>query len=370
MQGLKTKKYIDFLVKEKGIPYLDMTVSRGYGEAFRYFADREGRATGKETLNFFSCTKPMTVACAMRLVEDGRLHLDDPVEKYLPAYADVFLLDDKGNKVAPHGKMTVKHLFTMSGGLTYNTAAPAILKQKELGGGTVDFVNSFIKDPLAFSPGERFEYSLCHDVLAAVVERVCGKRFSKVMEEMIFQPLDMKNTAFHVDEEALADTYCAGVDGKIEKRSSFNELVFSPEYDSGGAGVCGSVEDYAKFARVLAMGGVAENGYRLLKGETVEEIKREQHSTLSVKNTFTCVQGNDYGYGLGMRTRLVPTEWGLPVGEFGWDGAAGTYLMIDPVNRVSVVIGMHLRGWPNVFDGEHLKLVRYAYEDMRAEGIL
>ena len=82
---------------------------------------------------------------------------------------------------------------------------------------------------------------------------------------------------------------------------------------------------------------------------------------MAVNNNFTCVQGGDYGYGYGVRVRMKPTAWGLPAGEYGWDGAAGTYLMVDPVNRISVVIGMHVRNWPYCFRHEHLNLVKEIY---------
>ena len=100
------------------------------------------------------------------------------------------------------------------------------------------------------------------------------------------------------------------------------------------------------------------NDCRLLKEGTVELLRQETIASLGVDNSLTCVQGDEYGYGLGVRVRKKTTEWGLPIGEFGWDGAAGTYIMVDPINKISVVIGMHLRGWPNVFRGEHLRLVQ------------
>ncbi|MBR6795040.1 MAG: serine hydrolase, partial [Clostridia bacterium] len=79
-------------------------------------------------------------------------------------------------------------------------------------------------------------------------------------------------------------------------------------------------------------------------------------------NQFTCLQGRDYGYGFGVRVRKVATDWGLPQGEFGWDGAAGSYLMIDPINKVSIVMGMNVKGWPSIFQDKHLEIVKLIYE--------
>ena len=122
------------------------------------------------------------------------------------------------------------------------------------------------------------------------------------------------------------------------------------------------MEDYAKFALAMANDGKGENGAQILKPETIKDIYSPVLASISVNNGFTCVQGKDYGYGLGVRTRIRETEWGLPKGEFGWDGAAGSYLMVDPVNKVTVVVGMHIRNWTPIFSGEHLKIVELIYK--------
>ena len=87
---------------------------------------------------------------------------------------------------------------------------------------------------------------------------------------------------------------------------------------------------------------------------------------ISISNNFACVQGGDYGYGLGVRIRQKPTEWGLNKGEFGWDGAAGSYVMMDPEKKVSIFIGLHLRNWPVVFKGKHLPIVEKIYKELKS----
>lgn len=373
MNGKNTKLYTEKLIADKGIPYLDICMSKGEKILFRHFASKDRKATGRERLFLFSCSKPLTVIGAMRLIEEGKLGLDDEVEKYLPAFANAFTLDERGNRLPVKTKMTVRHLFTMSGGLSYNTQTEEICKvkaQTDGKGTTEEFVNAFARTPLLFDPGERFEYSLCHDVLAAVAEKAAGKRFSQYMQEAVFSPLGMQDTGFHTESAGMADMYFCQPSGDIKQMEPQNGLVLGENYDSGGAGVIGTVDDYVKFAQALACDGVANNGYRLIGAETLKAVRTPQHTAMSVKNSFTCIQGEDYAYGLGMRTRKKETEWGLPVGEFGWDGAAGTYLMVDPERKISVVIGMHLMEWPHVFVGEHLQLVKCLYEDMRAEGLL
>ena len=178
------------------------------------------------------------------------------------------------------------------------------------------------------------------------------------MKRIILDPLGMENTCFSKrSDNDVADLYTADAEGNVYLSAKENTLLVSDRYESGGAGLISTVEDYACFARALSVGGeglLNENSLKLLYTPALNSI--------AVNNSFTCVQGSDYGYGFGVRVRRVPTAWGLSVGEYGWDGAAGTYLMVDPVKRVSVVIGPHLMNWPVVFRNEHLAIVRKIYE--------
>jgi CubicO group peptidase (beta-lactamase class C family) len=117
------------------------------------------------------------------------------------------------------------------------------------------------------------------------------------------------------------------------------------------------------FAEALACGGVGKNGYQVIKKETLALLCTEQFKGLSLNNGYTCIQGDDYNYGLGVRVRSRDTEWGLEKGEFGWDGAAGSYLMVDPKQEISVFIGMNVLNWPAVFIGKHLQIVEHLYKE-------
>lgn len=356
-------KTIDGIRKATGVPYLDVVCFDGYKEVFRHVSG-DG-ATGKERLMMYSCTKPMTVVGAMRLVERGVLGLDDEVEKYLPEAKNAYVLDENGKKTPPKQKMTIRNLLSMSAGLDYNVKAEPVLQVvKTLGEGATlrDCIPAFFQSPLCCEPNTKFVYSMCHDVLAAVIEVVSGKKFSAYMDEEILQPLGMQKSYFDNREVPFAKMYQATEQGKIEETDCKNVLLPTKAYESGGAGLISTVEDYALFAKAIANDGVAENGYRLLKKETLQEIYTEQMSRIGCRN-FECVQGDGYSYGLGVRTRVQATGWGLPVGEFGWDGWAGSYLMIDPKHKVSVVMGMHLCAWNYVFHN-HLDIVRLLYENI------
>ncbi len=364
---LSLKKEIDRIVRETGIPYLDVSVFSEHTELFRYQSG-EG-VTGKELYRMYSCSKPITVTAAMRLVEQGKLSLDDKVEKYLPEIGDAFWIHESGERVPATGEMTVRHLFTMTSGFSYELQTQPILflaKQSNGKANLRDFISAFVASPLLFKPGTKFEYSLSHDVLAAVVEVVSGKKFSAFVKEEIFDPLAMNDSRFDNGEnlDDVADMFYATERGEMLPHTKENVLLPTKAYESGGAGLVSTVDDYVKFADALACDGVAKNGYRLLGVNALRELSSEQVGRLSVQNQFTCAQGDDYGYGLGVRVRKETTEWGLKKGEFGWDGAAGCYVMIAPEKKLSVFMGMNVMNWPIVFKGKHLEIVKAIYENL------
>ncbi len=373
MMMKKAEKYIDGLIGER-VPYLDVAVYREHRELFRHYAGLSP-VSGKELLYMYSCTKPMTVTCAMRLIEEGRLHLSDRVGDILPAFRGAHLRDGEGNERPPREAPTVRHLLTMSVGLCYDGGRyyPIARALEERGERTPTraVIDCLPESPLLFEPGERFQYSLCHDVLGAVIEEASGMRFSDYMRKVLIEPLGMENTRFGAPRnEEIADIYTADDDGTVRRTEKENGLIFAAGYESGGAGLISTVDDYARFTDMLASGGTAASGERILSEESLRLMRTPVFSGISIDGGFTCVQGREYGYGLGVRTRTVATPWGLPVGEFGWDGAAGSYIMADPVNKISVTMGMHVMNWPAVFRGEHLEIVRRVYEALSAEKAL
>ncbi len=361
MESLNNK--IKSIMQKAGIPYLDVCCSKENDVIYRFISDG---ATGKETLAMFSMSKPITSVCAMTLVEEGKFSLDDLVEDYLPEIKNAFTIKD-GVKTPVKNKMTIRHLFTMTGGFNYRTITPSITALKEKTNHTAnlrDLISAFVQEPLDFEPGERFLYSLCLDVLAGVVEVVTGKKFSQVVKERIFDPLEMNNSSFDNSITDYAPYYIVNEDNKIVSDKVNMWPWITPNYESGGAGLVSTVEDYVKFAKMLANGGVGENGVRVIGEKALGEVASPQIDKVSVNNQFTCIQGDDYSYGLGMRVRTVDTPWGLPKGEFGWDGALGSYLLVDPKNKFSIVMGMHLGNWVKVFKTGHLEIVKKIYQEL------
>lgn len=356
------QKRIRDVCENAGVPYCDVLCRRQNEKFFRYMYGEN--VTGKEQLQMYSCSKPVTAVAAMLLLERGLIHLEDAAEKYLPQLSECFLVDRFGQKVAPKTKMTLRHLLTMSAGFTYDVKTEPIRKMQanNENADLKDFISAFVKSPLSFEPGSRFQYGLCYDVLAAIIEVVAKMKFSEFVKENIFCPLGMKNSFFDNRKSDVYKMYKADKNGAITRIDNDNFLVLTERYESGGAGLVSTVEDYSEFADFLARGGVNADGKRIIDEKYIRLLASEQINDIAVENTFTCVQGKDYDYGFGVRVRKKATEWGLPRGEYGWDGAAGSYLMVDPVNKISVVIGMNVMEWPYVFTGKHLEIVRAIYE--------
>ncbi len=364
----KATAYIDKLIEEKKLPLLDVRVYKNNDCLYKHWGSYSGKFDDSELLCMFSCTKILTAVSGMRLIEEGKISLDDPVSKYIPEFEKAYTLDKNGEK---HPEIIrVRHLFTMSSGFDYKLTGPEILaisKEKYDTAGTVEVICSLLKKPLNFTPGANFLYSLSHDALGALIEAVEGITLADYMQKYIFEPLGMKNSTMksekYIDNPPINHDIVPG-GYEHEKGNSYKHFHPTKNYVSGGAGLISTTEDLAIFADTLAASGTAKNGYRLLKPETVEMMKEVHFLAVDVDNNYTCVQGKDYGYGLGVRVRTSPLECGIPKGEFGWDGAAGSYVLVDTDNGISITMGMNIMNWPEVFRGEHTEIAKLFYEEL------
>ena len=324
----------------------------------------------KDLYYLFSASKVITCTAAMRLIEDKKLGLDDPVSKYLPEFEKLYVMKN-GEKVPAENTLTVRHLMSMQGGFTYNLGFEGIKRiQRESGNKatTREVVSALAEMPLSFEPGENYQYSLCHDILAAVIEVVSGKKFSEYLDEVIFSPLGIKDITFVPTDDVMKRMKQQYV---VDLRY-FTAVPKTPEcvyrltdnYESGGAGMIASLNDYIKFADALAC-GESETGYRILKPETVELMKTNQLDEAGLKSLyFNCDRFLGYGYGLGVRTMMKP-DLNLslgPVGEFGWDGAAGAYCMIDTDNHLSIFYGQHVLSCGYAYQNVHRAIRNLVYK--------
>jgi len=334
-----------------GVPAAEVIVMQDHKKVFHSLVGYSDEArtvpVTKDDLYFlYSSTKVMTCVAALTLIEDGKLGLDDPVSKYIPEYANLTLQID-GKTVPARNTMLVRHLFTMTGGLTYDLTHPVITEAiaKNPATDTLSLVREMAKMPLAFEPGTRFVYSLCHDVLAAVVEVASGMRFSDYVNRRIARPLGMTDLHFHMDEPGVSERLSAQYTHEgtpiavpVPKKNCY---ILAPQYESGGAGIITTTECYVLFADALANGGVGANGNRILSEETVLSMSKNQLTDIQLEDYHERGPGNyGYGYGLGVRTLMSQSDHGntsksLP-GEFGWGGAAGTYFLADPKAKLAI----------------------------------
>ena len=356
--------YLDSLL-DKGIPSVDCIVYQDHKQIYRHMNGTVDIAKTKavqadQRYLMFSMTKVQTMTAVMQLVEQGKLSLDDEVAKYLPAYEKMQVADEKGLRDLKE-PMRIWHLLSMQSGLDYNLERPGIvrvLKEKGQSATTREIVDAFAESPLKFEPGTHFEYSLSHDVAAAVIEVVSGMRFGEYLKKYIWEPLKMQNTFFAKPQndglERLAQQYIANENGIVPMEQTCNYQL-SERYESGGAGLVSSTEDYAKLADTLACGGETADGRRILKPETVEVIKKNLLCDAGIEEIANNMGRKGYGYGCGMQVFLWPERVGskAPAGIFGWDGAAGSCIQMDTASRLSVVYTQHVRNCGMAYDTIH-----------------
>lgn len=351
------KKLIDYLesLEDKyGIPACDCVVYQNHSEIFRHmcgFSDSEHTAltSAQDIYWFYSITKLFTCVAVMQLVERGELRLDAAVSRYLPEYERMNVKSENG-LVPATGDIRIIDLLTMSAGLIYDLDLPAfkmLRKTSRNQATTRDVIRVLAEEPLQFQPGSHFKYSFCHDVLAVIVEIISGQKFGDYLVQNIFNPLGLKDMSFSPDTNARQRmqaqySMCPNINSIIEI-VKVNLFKLSSNYESGGAGLLGSVNDCILFLDALANDGIGANGHQILRAETIDLMRTNQLDGVRLDD-FRTLNRKGYGYGLGVRTLIDPSASRSPVGEFGWDGAAGSYALVDPQNRLSIFFASHVLG--------------------------
>ena len=194
---------------DMGVPGNTVRVWQNHKEIFSHsegYSDKEEKVamTGDELFNIYSCSKVATVTAALQLYERGEFLLDTPIYEFIPEYREMFINDKEGNLIKAKNAITMRHLFTMTAGFSYdkNTEGFRLAREKTNGKmDTVETIKCMATDPLGFEPGTKWRYSLCHDVLGGVVEVISGKKFSKYVTENIFKPLGMNESYYRYSDE-------------------------------------------------------------------------------------------------------------------------------------------------------------------------
>lgn len=321
-------------------------------EIFRHYTG----SVNKDTIfRIYSMTKVVTVTAAMQLYELGKFAMDDPLYQYIPEFKEMKVYDPETAKEVPAKNIIrIRDLFAMSSGVPYEgdwAEVPSrFLKirqelEKEHPGesySTLDYVRRMPEAPLCFEPGTHWMYGLSHDILGGLIEVISGQKLSEYMAEHIFKPLGMDHTFFRLPDGY--GRYLAEHDTDPSADAKFGP---NARYESGGGGLLSTLDDYMKLANTLTRGGTSVDGVRILGRKTVDLIRKDQLND-EQKKDFNWEYLKGYSYGLGVRTMVDPAKSGVPgsVGEFGWCGVLGTWVMMDPEERLTAVY-MHQR-YPNL----------------------
>jgi CubicO group peptidase (beta-lactamase class C family) len=320
-------------------------------------------------------TKPVTAAAVMKLVEQGRLSLQDPVARHIPAFAGVAVYDGGGAdapRTAPVTRlMTVQDLLAHTSGMAYGINATSVdtlvqrfevFRASRTAAGMADTLATI---PLLFEPGTAWNYGPGLEVAARVVEVVTGEPFDAFVEREILRPLRMHDTMWRVPPEAQQKlvTLYQRSGGSLQPVTGTWPLITAlyaqdARLICGGCGLLSTAGDFLRFAQMLLNGGTLD-GVRVLGEQAVRTLTSDvlDPSIPGIPDWM----GPGYGHGLGVAVQVGPATETHPTapGTFGWAGAASTWFWVDPENELILMVwAQHLPWGANAF-GEHLKPLVY-----------
>jgi CubicO group peptidase (beta-lactamase class C family) len=341
-----TQKYVDSGL----VPGAVMLVARRGKIAWTRtmgFRDRAAKDPMRPDSIFriYSMTKPIVSVAAMMLVEEGKMQVSDSVSKYLPEMGrmKVGVETSEGGKPSlqltdPARAMTVQDLMRHTSGLTYgsrgNSLVNAAYIDAKIGSRDVnleEFVTKVSQLPLRFSPGDRWEYGISTDVLGRVVEVVSGKPLGEFLNERVLTPLGMTDTGFFVPSDKLNRAAQPWQMPEAPPMTPRFDVAQKPKFESGGGGLTSTMDDYLRFAIMLADGGEFA-GKRLLGNKTLEFMTADHTGSRPGRPP-------GLGFGLGFEVRTSVGDSALPgsLGEYGWAGNAGTLFWIDPKEQLIAI---------------------------------
>ena len=325
------KSFLDSFI-EMGVPGFRTVILKKGEKVWDYtngYLDKTNKTFFNSNERFFmySASKPITCVAAMQLWEKGLFSLDDNLLEYIPEYDTLYL---KNGKKASK-KLKIKHLFSMTSGFSYDISD--IKEKLPKNATTLEAVKLFAQIPLEFEPGEKWLYGISHDILAVLIEVITGEKFSSYVENNIFKPLKMDSSTFdYTNASFIAPLYRHDGQNANEIQKN-NHFKYTQNYESGGAGLISTVEDYLKFLEALRVGN------KIIKKETLQLMTEDCLN----KETRKSYWMGEYGYGLGFR---CPRKGASPT-DFGWAGAGGVFFAVDPEIDTTVFHVQHILNPPN-----------------------
>ena len=341
------------------ISYKGEVVYTGYRGVARI---EDGKTVDENTIcQIYSNSKNITAVAVMKLFEQGHILLNDSIEMYLPFFKNLKVRTIDGSNeihIKPLMRpLRIKELLTMTAGIPYiGQGTMAMRSYAEIENPfkitTMELAEKIATIPLDFEPGKHFHYGMCFEILGALIEAVSGKRLGEYLAEEIFEPLEMSSTTFRLTQSMkkdLASIYELK-DGKLMKSTAVPKLTDENGFkgEAGGEGLLSTIGDMINFATMLAMGG-KYRGRQILSRNTID-LMRENHLEGNAMEDFNAIVEQSwpwfegYGWGLGCRTLINKAKAGSngSLGEFGWCGAAGTYLLADPEKQLGIAYAHQL----------------------------
>lgn len=384
----RIKAVLEAEVEANRIPGAVVMVARRGKLAYSVAVGQRDRAanapmTPDAIFRIYSMTKPMASVAAMMLMEEGRLHLTDPVGRFLPEFrsqmVSVPVVDPAFARVAfrmepARSQATIQDLLRHTSGLAYGEIttnlpvreayqraglfAPGPQQYDNRAMSPAEFTSRIAAAPLAHQPGTVYEYSQSTDVLGRVVEAVSGQRLEVFLEERLFRPLRMADTGFVVPAANMGRLAAhLGVDWAAgNARVDMIDVSAAPGNASGGAGAVSTASDYLRFSQMLLNGGVLD-GVRILSPATVRLMTSDHLGSIPAPG-FAGVMGTPgYTFGLGFAVRQGDGIAGVPgrQGQFMWAGYGGTYFWVDPQEQIAAVF---MSAAPSVARATHRRLIQ------------
>ncbi len=381
----QTSALFDGYVRDGKMPGIVGAFGRGDGPTLFVTAGRiadsaNAPAADPDSLwRVYSMTKPVTATAAMMLIEQGKLGLDDPVSKYIPAFAHMRVLTDPDHSLAsrPAARpITIRNLLTHTAGLGYNiiTKGPLLHEYERLGilPGAVnttveaqmravrprslaEFADRVAGLPLIADPGTKWSYSIGLDVMGRVIEVASGQPFDTFVNTRIFVPLGMRSSYWQVpasEAGRLATNYAFVGDNPLVPDAkgatrlpldpgATSVFLQRPSFPYGGAGLVTSARDYDRFAHMLANNGSLE-GVQIMRPQTaalmMSNLLPPGVAYHGISGTTGGTQGTALGYGAGGSVALADTPGGAGKGTYAWGGAAGSIFWVDPTRRFRATV--------------------------------
>jgi len=361
--GRRIDEVLRNAVEEKRLPGVVAMVAQGdtvlYQGAFgKQYAAKGVAMASNSIFRIASMTKAVTSVAVMQLVERGRVRLDEPAGTYLSELARVEVLEgfDANGRAKlrpPRTPVTVRQLLTHTSGFGYEFFDEKLGRYVAAGGvpsmRTGD--DGFLKAPLLFDPGTKWEYGISTDWLGKLVEKISGRSLEEYFRQNIFAPLEMEDSFFNVPENKQARVVTVHQrkdDGTLAENPP---QVFKPaQFLSGGGGLYSTAADYLKITRMLLGGGKLGKA-RLLQAETVALMGRNQIGELPLTEIKSLAPQlarsvrmpgslDKFGFGFAINTR--PVEGGRSGGSMAWAGVYNTFFWIDPTQRTTAVLMLQL----------------------------